>query len=569
MRGGLTPSSTLAILILAAALPLACKHRDGEDDAGVSDLALADAWGTLDTPELIDGTSPSGVAVNAPSDWTAQAGAWNAKFASYCPANDKIVFSTTRADLVGGSIYSSQITAAGVMVYFQGGPHTGTLAPDGTSVLYVATADGSEPTCIGCSDVTDGVGGVEIDRVAPSSTAQPAAIVRQPGATIYANLNKDLARWTPDGKWLIAGIEMPTHASAHTLGCSDIGMFNDLWAISSDGKTWVQLTQYAQGWTYGDPIAPMPYQCSDAHCPTGCQYGAGAPFGAYSCSAPGARPPASGTMRPIVSSSATGPVHVIWSERVGLTIDPAKPKYTWAGVQQLAAADLAMNGGRPALVSYRENLTPTPASPAGVGLWSNPGGATVIGAGYESWGFSDDDATFYFASDAFLSTSNPAVHQPVSPISEAFTDAIAWTWNAASPTLTDITRYDATVYAYAPNAAPQPIGSYGHWEEPIVPAHGTPSPFYAFASSANLDPAWDPSGDAGTFGLEVWLMRADRSKPAIKLTHFNEPATAPRVNVVATAQVPSDQSLYVSVEPEAVGASNPPGALYRLRPSPP
>ncbi len=418
--------------------------------------------------------------------------------------------------------------------------------------------------------MTDGVDGVAIYKVAPSTTAQPGAVTPQKGATIYANRNKDLAHWVPGCQWLVAGVEMPLHAETHGVGDSEIGMFNDLWVISADGKTWVQLTDYAPTWTYADTVAPMPFECSDPSCPTGCQYGAAAPFAAYSCSATGKPPPASGTMRPVVSNGqaggAAGSAKVIWGERVGVTLDMAKPKYAWGGVLQLARADLVTVSGVPGLASYQRNLTPTPAAPAGTDAWANPGGATVIGAGYESWSFSDDDATFYFASDAFLSTSNPSVQQHVSTSSEAFTDVIGWTWSAAAPTLTDLTRYDPVVYAYQPNAGPAPVSSYGHWEEPVVVSRGAASAFFAFASSADLEPAWNPAATAATFGLEVWLLRADRSKPAGKLTHFNEPASAPRVLAYPTALNPSDQSLYISVAPQSAG-TNAPGALYRLRPA--
>jgi hypothetical protein len=557
-----SPVSRFASVVFTIA---ACSSNGSQrsPDASPDSSAAIDAWGSLDQPILIDGTA-NGVAANTPADWPTQAGPWNAKGASYCAAHDRLVFETTRADIVGGSTSSTQIQAAGIAVYYTAGPSTGTLAAGGTSVLYIANGDGSSPTCVGCVDVVDGQGGAQIYKVAPSTTAQPASIVRQTGATIYANRNKDLGHWTADCAWLVAGVEMPRHAETHGIGTSEIGMFNDLWAISSDGKLWVQLTDYAATWPHADAIAPMPFQCTDAHCPTGCQYGSGAPFGAYSCRAPGPPPPASGTMRPIVSNATTGAT-VMWSERVGVTLDPNQPRYAWGGVLQLASAELVMVGGLPALASYRRNLTPTPEHPAGIDLWN---GTAIIGAGYESWAFSDDDATFLFAGDAFRSTSNPAIVQPVSKSSQAFTDAIAWQWNAPSPSLVDVTAYDPVVYAYQPNAAPAPVSSYGHWEEPIVPSRGTAAPFYAFASSADLTPTWDPASTMGTFGLEVWLVRVDRGKPATKLTHFNEPATAGRTIAYPTALDPTDQSLYITAAPVSPG-SNPPGALYRLRPTPP
>jgi hypothetical protein len=289
--------------------------------------------------------------------------------------------------------------------------------------------------------------------------------------------------------------------------------------------------------------------------------GAVHPFDAYTCSAPGAPPPASGTMRPSFSNTFSGDVagaaKLAWAERVGLS-----PSYVWGGVLQIARADVVLQGGLPALVNYRRNLTPTPTRPNGVGLWFNPGGSTVIAAGYEVWAFSENDAQIMIASDVFLSTSDRAVTRTVGPGSQAFTDAIAWVWRGA-PTLTNITAWDANVYPYADNGAPYPASKYGHWEEPVVASLGSQTPFYAFASSANLSPPWNPLSTAATLGLENWVVRADRARPAIRLTHFNEPASAPRTWAYPTAMNASTRSLYLTVVP-AVAASNPPGAIYRV-----
>ena len=101
---------------------------------------------------------------------------------------------------------------------------------------------------------------------------------------------------------------------------------------------------------------------------------------------------------------------------------------------------------------------------------------------------------------------------------------------------------------------------------PIVASLGATVPFYAFASSANLMPNWDPStydSFVATFGLETWVVPVDRSQPAIKVTHFNEPATAPRRWAYPTAFNPDDQFLYLTVVPGGPGL-NPPGNIYVL-----
>jgi len=521
-------------------------------------------------PLLIVGTAPSGLPQNLPTNWSLQAGNWNGKAASYNAATDRIVFESFRADIQGGSITDPAITATGVMEYYVAGPGTGTNNISGTSVLYIANSDGTNPVCIGCTDVVDGQNGVAIYKVLPSTTTVPNAIVRQVGAIVYANQNKDLATWYPEGSWVLAGVEMPRHALTHALGNSEIGIFNDLWAISADGRTWVQLTDYARTWTHQDPVARMPYACADIrNCPLGCQYegstpsGAVHPYRAYSCSAAGVPPPASGTLRPKLSNrfsgDVPGSVKLILGERVGLS-----PVYTWGGVLQLAMADVLLSGGLPALVNYEQNLTPTPSDPDGQLLWSNPGGNTVIGAGYEPWSFSEDDSVVTFASDVFLSTSDPAVSRTTSPISQAFTDAIAWNWRRTPSTLTNITRFDAQIYPYVDNAAPLPLSRYGHWEEPIIAFLSASRPFFAFASSANLTPTWNPL-DSNTFGLETWVVPADRSAPAMKITRFNEPATAPRTVVYPTAASPTARVLYLSVVPGLARlGTNAPGAIYMI-----
>jgi len=286
---------------------------------------------------------------------------------------------------VGGAVAGKpgEIKAPGVNCFFVAGPGTGAFKPDGTTVLYVSGRNGENPRGIGCRDIVDGQGKMAVYRALLSTSETPNAPQRQARAIVYANQNKDLAAWHPDGQWIFAAVEMNRHALTHDAGNGETGRFNNLWAISADGNIWVQLTDFEATWKYYDPVAPMPYAAYDVlNAPESARYASlwhRHPYVAYSASAKGEPPPASGVFRPTAGNSRRGgKVPIVWGERVGL-----HPKYAWGGTLQLATAEIGFVNGLPALVNYRRNLTPSPQHPDGRNLWSNPGGDAVIGAGYE------------------------------------------------------------------------------------------------------------------------------------------------------------------------------------------
>ena len=114
-----------------------------------------------ETPMILVGTNAVGATHNAPADWPSSAGAWNGKGDRSSASKGQLVFETYREDIRGGS-KSGGITAPGVKGYYVAGPNTGADAVSGTTVLYVAKSDGSQPRCVGGTDVQDGVAGAEI-----------------------------------------------------------------------------------------------------------------------------------------------------------------------------------------------------------------------------------------------------------------------------------------------------------------------------------------------------------------------------------------------------------------------
>jgi hypothetical protein len=342
-------------------------------------------------------------------------------------------------------------------------------------------------------------------------------------------------------------------------------MFNDLWAISVDGKTWVQLTDFSSTWQMADLTSSMPFPSTNSICSTGTQYESKQrpiPFHAYFCSIAGAPPPSIGTMRPTVGS-LNGEVVVAWGERVGLD-----PTYTGGGVLQLATAGLKYSDqGLPALIDYRRNLTPTAEHPdGGSNLWKNPEGKAEIGNHYEPWSFSADGKRLALASDVFRSTVT-GLPQPLGTGTAVFMDVVEWKWCAQPAALEDVTRYDATLYPYSPNGVPEQNKSgakyFGHWEEPAVYLTLEGWEYLAYGSSANLTPAWNPLDHNKTFGLETWVIPQDRTSPSRKVTSLNG-GLGQRWTVSPTDNEGTD-SLLLTVAPAGQPGGNPPGSIYRLR----
>jgi|ERR1700730_12384400 len=103
-----------------------------------------DCWAEGAAAPLV-GTDNRGEAYHQPDDWPTAAGAWNDKGARYNAATGQLVFETYRHDIVGGSISTGRSAIAGVRRYYQAGPSSSADEASGTSVLYVAGADGSQP----------------------------------------------------------------------------------------------------------------------------------------------------------------------------------------------------------------------------------------------------------------------------------------------------------------------------------------------------------------------------------------------------------------------------------------
>ncbi len=443
------------------------------------------------TGTIISGTNPAtGLPVNEPAWWnTGTNGAWNAKAARYNNATNRIAFEANdlsirgrayfRWDVPGGTDGTRQSIDPykepgetwnlSNYVTVSGPPLAGKTpeADEHTSVVFIANADGTSPVCLGCSDVVPSAS-VKVVNISPSTNSGMGTVTELTGTagTIYANQNKDMPVWHPDGKWLFMTIEMKQHGGIHSMGNGEVGTFTDIWAVYADqsdatwfGKLWVRLTDYASTWDHAnsaydffDNVAMMPYYTAETKCDGGANlqyadYAKQMPYGHFHCSAPGEPPVTSGVMRPVVAplALANGNVRMAWGRRVGLSIPAQYPNpdcsvinkgLPGGGVQLLGAAeadlreDFNLSGwptaatyDPPAIVNDKGPWGPTKADKDGVG---GAGGTTptwkgkqynvgtndspLLGHWYEAWDFSYDVATEYlsFASDIML-TQRPGI----------------------------------------------------------------------------------------------------------------------------------------------------------------
>ncbi len=174
----------------------------------------------------------------------------------------------------------------------KGGDNTGTYE------IYVSNADGTNLSCLSCTDIPGGP---------------------------RANQHKGAQQWHPTLPWMVGVVEFPSHLSAHTSVTPGAGLQNDLYAISADGSLWIKLSSYAPVTTntaYPGPFVPW--------------------------ATPG------GALVPRFNKTGT---KVIWGEEIGFA--PAPSPYLF-GVQQIAVADFVI--GANGLPSLQNKVTYTPGA---------------------------------------------------------------------------------------------------------------------------------------------------------------------------------------------------------------
>lgn len=182
----------------------------------------------------------------------------------------------------------------------------------GTFQLWTADADGGRELCLSCRDIPGGP---------------------------RKNQHKGAPTWHRSGEWLVVAVEMPQHAAPHAKCHAGTGAYVDLWAVSSDGQRWAQLTRYARR-ALG---ARFPHR----------------PVGAL-----------------IPRLSRRGG-RLVWAEMIGY--DEQHP----FGIWRLAQADFVLGGQGPRLARK------TASTPGRLG--------TTF---YEAWSFSPDDSRITLASDS-------------------------------------------------------------------------------------------------------------------------------------------------------------------------
>jgi hypothetical protein len=190
-------------------------------------------------PQLIVGVDASGAVRNAPADWPAEAGPWNGKAARFHAASRKLVFETFREDIRGGSVIAppGAVKFPGVNRYFVAGPDTGSADVEGTTVLYVANADGSNPYCLGCVHLKDGENGVTIYRALASASDTPAT-PRIRGTRSQAQ--QGAPGFLPDGQHLIVQVEMASHPYQDSVRSPGFGRFFNEFAVRARSRLHVR-----------------------------------------------------------------------------------------------------------------------------------------------------------------------------------------------------------------------------------------------------------------------------------------------------------------------------------------
>jgi hypothetical protein len=263
-----------------------------------------------------------------PVDWNETTmGPWNATEPSYNPATGRLLYQSSRGDLAAKSYALTGACSGAGLEYFSAGPVQGIQVCESSpaTVIYVDGPNGGQAFCIGCEDVIDD--GSPTSRFFVYKNGTRAA----PGTHgPYAVQSKQIPTWHPSGRWIAVSVEMPAHIGSSASAGGETGYYNDLWAVSDDGRTWVQLTDFAATWPVEFRLgaaALTPYRCNQSACSAGCQYvkpGFEHPYDSYWCSAAGQPPPAGSTISP------DGYTPVVWGEQVG-----SATSYTWQSIWQL------------------------------------------------------------------------------------------------------------------------------------------------------------------------------------------------------------------------------------------
>ncbi|MCP5431890.1 MAG: hypothetical protein H6923_01335 [Alphaproteobacteria bacterium] len=610
------------------------------------------------SPALADNvaTSPivgttGGTSYNKPAWWSnATMGDWNGKAARYNDASDRIAYETFRTDdaFKGGSLWRDEVTSdtsrkstngaelwlfsadldpfnpptlpndvvSGALGLGQG---TDVGGIDGTTVVFVADADGADPQCLGCEEVS-GANGYTILKVDPSTNGTAASFTDVSNVSaerIRIRQNKDMAAWHPSGDWLVVAVEMPVHAGFKNAGNGEVGMFTNIYAVyvhegADFGKIWVKLTDWVATWgSLYDNVSIMPYDSvdhypfpdtwSNTRCPAGNQYGdstSHVPYAYFHCSASGAVPPTSGVMRPTVAPAAlgNGNARIAWGARVGVAV--VGQTLPGGGVQLLGTGELktvdvniagypASRPDAPAIVNYAV-LGPTEAIPGGVNTWKGKaylpgnGNTPLLAQWYEAWDYSYDSGNNYLliASDAFLTYRPGASPAPTAVDGRTFLYMDVTQWKVDGTQFATLTDYNPSAastnnYDYPEGSATFPYAytkNWGYWEEPSVYVYDTESTrtFLAFGANSGVLNAAGTKGlynivqHSATFALDAWLLDLANFNKNKEITDINTGGSATRFYYPTDYAIASRILYLTDVPAGGAGGSNPPGLVRTM-----